>query len=103
MIQPPCGLSDRQPSRVSVVPSAVTNIGWPSTIAKPFKWQRSSAASAVINGGRQRERCQAGGFALGQRPRRPLLCDSWAAEARLERRGKVDPPRRAERKNLEGD
>jgi len=28
--------------------------GVPSTMARPFKWQRSSAASAEMNGGRQR-------------------------------------------------
>src|SRR5713101_6483123 len=31
-----------------------SRISAPSAIARPFKWQRSSAASAVRNGGRQR-------------------------------------------------
>ena len=52
--QPPWGLSARQPPAVSVSPRAVTYLGRPSTMARPFRWQRSSAARAVMNGGRQR-------------------------------------------------
>jgi hypothetical protein len=54
MMPPPCGLSARQPSRTSVVLRAVTYRGVRSTMASPFKWQRSSAARAEMNGGRQR-------------------------------------------------
>ena len=48
----PC--SARQPCGVSVSARAVTYFGAPSAMARPLRWQRSSAASAVMNGGRQR-------------------------------------------------
>src|SRR6516164_3107965 len=56
---PPLRLLARQPPRVSVVPRAVTNRGtsrpWSSGASpRPLRWQRSSGASAVTKGGRQR-------------------------------------------------
>ena len=50
----PGACSARQPPAVSVSPRAVTYRGRPSTMARPLRWQRSSAARAVMNGGRQR-------------------------------------------------
>src|SRR5262249_16249651 len=52
--QPLCTLSARQPCGVSVSARAVTYLGAPSATARPLRWQRSSAASAVTNGGRPR-------------------------------------------------
>ena len=49
---PPEALFDRQPPITSVVPKAVTSRGEPSSIASPFKWQRSDGSSLEINGGR---------------------------------------------------
>src|SRR5205823_2015161 len=51
---PPLFLLARQPPGESVVPRAVTKAGRPSTRHSPFRWQRSSGASAEMNGGRQR-------------------------------------------------
>src|SRR5262249_50099011 len=56
---PPFRLLARQPLRVSLVPRAVTNRGTSrpcssGASAKPLRWQRSSGASAVTKGGRQR-------------------------------------------------
>src|SRR5581483_147605 len=53
---PPWALLDRQPPTVSVSPSAVTYRGWPFSIARPFKWQRSSGTISLMNGGFQRGR-----------------------------------------------
>jgi hypothetical protein len=44
----------RQPPMSFVSPNAVTYFGFPSTIARPFKWQRSDGSNSVTNGGRQR-------------------------------------------------
>src|SRR5262249_1394792 len=64
--QPPRCLSARQPLVVSVSPRAVTYLGWPSASARPFRWQRSSAARAGTNGGRQRgTTLRAGGSGAG--------------------------------------
>src|SRR5262249_49043798 len=51
---PPLFLSARPPPGVSVVPTPVTKGGRPCAMHNPFRWQRSSGASAVMNGGRQR-------------------------------------------------
>src|SRR6516164_5948974 len=56
---PPLRLLARQPLRVSLVPRAVTNRGasrpYSSAASpRPLRWQRSSGASAVTKGGRQR-------------------------------------------------
>src|SRR5262249_60248776 len=51
---PPRALFARQPAGSSVAPSAVTYFGRPSTIARPFKWQRSLGSRAETNGGRHR-------------------------------------------------
>ena len=51
---PPRALFWRQPPASSLSPNAVTNRTRSSITARPFRWQRSSAASAVTNGGRQR-------------------------------------------------
>src|SRR6516162_9447861 len=58
---PPLFLLARQPPRVSLVPRAVTKRGasrpWSSGASpRPLRWQRSSGASAVTKGGRQRGR-----------------------------------------------
>jgi hypothetical protein len=52
--QPLVALFGRHPCGVSVSASAVTYFGRPSASASPFRWQRSSAASAVMKGGCQR-------------------------------------------------
>src|SRR5262249_58960924 len=51
---PPLFLLSRQPPGASVAPRAVTKAGRPSARQSPFRWQRSSGASAEMNGGRQR-------------------------------------------------
>ncbi len=51
---PPWALLARQPPALSVSPSAVTYLGRPSTMARPFRWQRSSGARPLRKGGRQR-------------------------------------------------
>ena len=51
---PPFALFSRQPAGASVSPSAVMYRGRPSTIARPFRWQRSVGSSADTNGGRHR-------------------------------------------------
>ena len=52
--QPPWTLLARHPWGVSVSARAVTYRGAPSAMARPLRWQRSSAARPVRNGGRQR-------------------------------------------------
>src|SRR5262249_32660148 len=54
MRQPVWTLFARQPAGVSVSASALTYLGLPSCIARPLRWQRSSAARAEMNGGCQR-------------------------------------------------
>ena len=44
----------RQPPGSSVRAITVTNAGRPSRTARPLRWQRSSAASAEMKGGRHR-------------------------------------------------
>src|SRR5262249_33562027 len=51
---PPRALFARQPAGSSFAPSAVTCFGPPSTLATPFKWQRSLGSRAETNGGRHR-------------------------------------------------
>src|SRR6476661_4628674 len=52
-MQPVLSLLGRQPAGEFVSASVVTYRGFPSSIASPFKWQRSSAAQSVTKGGRQ--------------------------------------------------
>ena len=51
---PLVSLVSRQPPAVSERAITVTNAGVPSRMARPLRWQRSSAASWEMNGGRQR-------------------------------------------------
>src|SRR5262245_6160795 len=51
---PPRALLARHPAESSVAPRAVTYRGRPSRKPSPLRWQRSSGARAVTNGGRQR-------------------------------------------------
>ena len=50
---PPVALFSRHAPAASVVPSAVTNRGRPSTTAMPLRWQRSSGTRSLTNQGRQ--------------------------------------------------
>lgn len=50
----PRALSARHPAGASVAPSAVPYRGRPSTIPKPFRWDRSDGSSSDTNGGRHR-------------------------------------------------
>src|SRR5262245_53778289 len=52
MTRPPRALFGRQPAISSDSPRAVTYLGRPSTIARPFKWQRSDGSSTETKGGR---------------------------------------------------
>src|SRR5262245_4857763 len=54
MITPPLALSGRQPAGVSDVPNAVTYCTRSFLTASPLRWQRSSIASLLTKGGRQR-------------------------------------------------
>jgi len=51
---PPSFLFARHPAGASVSPRAVTYRGVPSRNPRPFRWQRSSGASAETNDGRHR-------------------------------------------------
>ena len=53
MTRPPSRRCSRQPSATLVAATQVAKAGRPSRIAKPFRWQRSSAASRSMKGGRQ--------------------------------------------------
>ena len=48
---PPVAFFSRHPPAVSVVPSAVTYFGRPSSIASPFRWQRSSGTRSETKRG----------------------------------------------------
>lgn len=51
--RPPSTRRSRQPSEASERKTQVTYLGDPFSIASPFIWQRSSAASLLIKGGVQ--------------------------------------------------
>ena len=53
MIDPPSARRSRQPLTMSLRLTAVTGLGLPSSMAIPFRWQRSSAASLDMKGGFQ--------------------------------------------------
>ena len=53
MTTPPSWRRSRQPSTASLLHTAVTYFGSPSTIARPLRWQRSSGASLLMNFGFQ--------------------------------------------------
>src|SRR6478672_4020345 len=56
MMIPPLALVSRHLPASFVWPRAVTYFGFPSTSAMLLRWQRSSGANSVINGGFQRLR-----------------------------------------------
>src|SRR5436190_12879196 len=53
MTTPPDMRRSRQPSTASLLHTAVTYFGSPSTMARPFRWHRSSGASLLMKSGFQ--------------------------------------------------
>src|SRR5262245_25150448 len=70
--RPPFALFARQPAGVFVSPSAVTYFGWPSTMPRPLRWQRSLGSSSETNGGRQRGVKLASGSSVARQEKRVL-------------------------------
>jgi hypothetical protein len=74
--RPPRALFARQPPSSFVSPSAVTYFGWPSTIARPLRWQRSDGSSSLMNGGRQRGTKLDSGSSVARHEKRVLTNQS---------------------------